>query len=403
MDNMIEIEIPSGVDFSAARAAINAALAKLAKPANLAKRSEAGTVAALLATLRQVEPASDQRRKIPALERRKIPALACVRISISAGRARLECTDMEMYMSATVDMPGAPDGTWLTPVKPLIAALRTAPGASLVSIGTHSNGAVIINGAVMGGVPVSDWPEYTPGAFEIDATIPAGELGRLLSTCRHAISTEQTRYYLNGIALQSRGGRLVAVATDGHRLAMTRSSVDLEGMPDIIIPAPAVGTILAACNSGVDARVRLSDTRICVAVGLVTITSKLIDGSFPDYERVIPRDHDTFATVCATDLAEAIKRARVAAPKPLRPVSLEIAEARLTVTGCDYETGAMSNADLPADGGLQKVGFQSGYLLDLIAACASDSLEIRGTKQAPHVFRAPGDADTVFVVMPVRL
>jgi DNA polymerase-3 subunit beta len=300
-------------------------------------------------------------------------------------------------------MPGVQDGDWLSPVKPLIAGLRAQPATALVRIA--STATLALNGTVYGHLDVGDWPGLAMGDLPHTATMPAGEMARLLSTCRHAMSDEQTRYYLIGVALQSRNGGLVAVATDGHRLALTRSTLDMPGLPDVIIPAPTVAAIIAACNGGGDARVEVSDTRIRVTVGAVTVASKLIDGTFPDYERVIPRDHDRLVTVDAGEMVAAVKRAMVAAPKGLgRPVKVAVNDGRMTVTGKDIAEGTKASADLPATGALHESGFQARYLLDAISAAASDRAEIStGDKGAPAILRAPGCDSTFFMIMPIRI
>lgn len=392
----MQIDIPAGYTVEQVRSAIDAALAKMAKPKPSKRGAEVGTVGALLAALRNVADAAPTHSRDP--------VLTGAHIKICAGVAVISCTDLEIHSAVTIATPGAPDGAWVTPVKALIAALRTMPAHKPVSITTAQHGALIINGTVMGYLKPTDWPsmkcDFT-GAFQL--SIDADRLARLLSTCRHAISTEQTRYYLNGIALQARSGSLVAVATDGHRLAKTSLPIDCAGMPDIIIPAPMVSAMIAACKTTPPVRVEILDTHIRLTAGDIVVTSKLIDGAFPDYERVIPRDFETNAEVQSSDLANAVKCAMVAAPKPLQPIKMEIDTGRLTVTGRDAETGAHATADLDCTGTIAPVGFQSRYLLDMIAATGAEHLEISGNNGGPHRFRVPGDTETVFVIMPVRV
>jgi len=256
-------------------------------------------------------------------KRNTIPILANVLIAVRDGRLSFTATDMEIAIVEDVAATTSRNGATTAPAATIYDIVRKLPDGAEVEL-DHPGGDAQL--ALRAGrfatsllvLPVEDFPSMTAGQLPHRFHLPALVLRGLIDRTRFAISTEETRYYLNGIYLHAvdAGGqrRLRAVATDGHRLARVEEDLP-EGagaMPGVIIPRKTVGELrkLLDEESG-SVEIALSDTRIQFTVGPITLTSKLIDGTFPEYDRVIPKDNDKIMRVGKKDFSDAV--ARVAA------------------------------------------------------------------------------------------
>jgi DNA polymerase-3 subunit beta len=264
-------------------------------------------------------------------------------------------------------------------------------------------------------LPTEDFPSMTAGTLPHKFRLPAQTLRGLIDRTRFAISTEETRYYLNGIYVHvaDTGAAKVlrAVATDGHRLA--RVEVDpvpegASGMPGVIVPRKTVNELRKLLDevSG-EIEVALSDTRIQFKVGTISLTSKLIDGTFPEYERVIPRDNDKVLRVGSGDFANAVARVAAISSERSRPVKLSLARDLLVISAASAEQGSATE-ELDAervkyDAGPLEIGYQARYLNDITDQIKGD-VEFRFSDgAAPTVVQDAGDASALYVLMPMRV
>ena len=263
-------------------------------------------------------------------------------------------------------------------------------------------------------LPTEDFPSMTAGSLPHRFSLSALQLRGLIDRTRFAISTEETRYYLNGIylhAAESDGVRVLrAVATDGHRLARVEEPLP-EGagsMPGVIIPRKTVAELrkLLEEMSG-NVEVGLSDTRIQFHVDAVMLTSKLIDGTFPEYERVIPRGNDKVLRVGKKDFADAVGRVAAISTERSRPVKLSMQRDRLELSASSPEQGTATE-ELDAqrvsyDAGPLEIGFQARYLND-ITDQIGEQVEFRfADGSAPTVVMDSADASALYVLMPMRV
>ncbi len=254
----------------------------------------------------------------------------------------------------------------------------------------------------------------TAGALPHKFSLSAQVLRGLIDRTRFAISTEETRYYLNGIYLHvaeiEDAKVLRAVATDGHRLARVEEPVP-EGaasMPGVIIPRKTVNELRKLLDevSG-DVEVALSDTRIQFRVDNILLTSKLIDGTFPEYERVIPRGNDKVLKVDKKDFADAVGRVAAISSERSRPVKLSLARDLLVLSANSPELGNATE-ELDADhvkyeAGPLEIGFQARYLND-ITDQISGEVEFRfADGSAPTIVCDAADASALYVLMPMRV
>jgi DNA polymerase-3 subunit beta len=358
------------------------------------------------------------------VERRNtIPILANVLIRAKDGALTLAATDMEIAAVEQVAAEVVRNGATTAPAATLYEIVRKLPEGAVIEL-DHPGGDSQL--ALRAGryatslvcLPVEDFPALQEGTLPHRFGLKAGVLRDLVDRTRFAISTEETRYYLNGIYLhvaESEGANVLrAVATDGHRLARVEEDLPegAAGMPGVIVPRKAVLELRKLLDDvpGQDlVEVALSDTKIRFGFGAVTLTSKLIDGTFPDYDRVIPRDNDKLLRIAKKDFAEAVDRVAAISSERSRPVKMAIAKQGLTLSAASPEQGTASeeiDADrLEYDAGPMEIGFQARYLRDITDQMA-DSVRVEfkfHDGAAPTLIRAEGDPRAVYVLMPMRV
>ena len=261
-------------------------------------------------------------------------------------------------------------------------------------------------------LPVEEFPIMAGGELPHKFSLSAGELRGLIDRTKFAISTEETRYYLNGIylhATQSNGVDVLrAVATDGHRLA--RVEVPLpegaKGMPGVIVPRKTVTELRKLIEeTGMDVEISLSEAKIKFAFDDATMTSKLIDGTFPDYERVIPEGNDKVMEVDRVLLAQAVDRVSAISSEKSRAVKVALAKGSivLSATSSDAST-AEEEIEAGYDSTPLEIGFNSRYLLDILGQIEGDAAQFALADAAsPTVVREVADASAVYVLMPMRV
>ena len=290
-------------------------------------------------------------------------------------------------------------------------AKRLPPGATL-SLETGTGDALAVKAArsnsSLATLPPDDFPELGAGSLPHSFVISAPVLLGLLDRPRHAVSTEATRYYLNGICLHRHDALLRAVATDGHRLVRTEAPLPpgAEGLPQIIVPLRAVDELRKALASATGAvSVYVSDTRIRVTVGALTLTSKLIDGTFPEYERVIPRGNDISLRLPRASLLDAVGRVALIGDVRGIPLILQAGGNAVRLSASQPERGEISEEidDDVSIGGAVRVAFNAKYLSDALGTLNGPEVEFSfRDNQAPGILRDPADDATLIVVMPVR-
>ncbi|QXM23754.1 DNA polymerase III subunit beta [Elioraea tepida] len=358
------------------------------------------------------------------VERRNtIPILANVLLRAKDGVLTLAATDMEIAAVEQVPADILKQGATTAPAATLYEIVRKLPEGATIEL-DHPGGDAQL--ALRSGrfatslvcLPVEDFPALQDGVLPHRFGLKAGTLRELIDRTRFAISTEETRYYLNGIYLhvtESDGVPVLrAVATDGHRLARVEEDLPegAAGMPGVIVPRKAVLELRKLLDDvpGQDlVEIALSDTKIRFAFGPVTLTSKLIDGTFPDYERVIPRDNDKLLRIPKRDFAEAVDRVAAISSERSRPVKLAIAKQGLTLSAASPEQGTASeeiDADrVEYDAPPIEIGFQARYLRDITDQMADGTrVEFKfHDGAAPTLIRAEGDPRAVYVLMPMRV
>ena len=352
-------------------------------------------------------------------KRNTIPILANVMLTVRDGLLALTATDMEIAIVEDVAAITSRDGACTAPAATLYEIVRKLPEGAEVEL-DHQGGDAQL--ALRAGryatslvvLPTDDFPSMTAGTLPNKFTLPSNLLRGLIERTRFAISTEETRYYLNGIyihAVDSEGVRVLrAVATDGHRLARVelRLPDGAGSMPGVIVPRKTIGELhklLDETAGGVD--IALSDTRIQFKAGPITLTSKLIDGTFPEYERVIPRDNEKILRVGKKDFSDAVARVAAISSERSRPVKLSLARNLLVLSAASPEQGTASEEldgeRVHYDYDPLEIGFQARYLND-ITDQIPEQVEFRFSDgSAPTVVQDAKDPSALYVLMPMRV
>jgi len=346
--------------------------------------------------------------------------LSNVLLEADGGTLNLTATDMDIAIVEGVDaMVGAP-GALTAPAHMLHDIVRKLPDGAQISLeaaGEQDSQLVLRAGRsrfTLQTLPKEDFPQMSGGDMPHSFTLSAADTRHLLDHTRFAISTEETRYYLNGVYLHvpaaPEGGtaRLRCVATDGHRLARVEipAPAGAQDAPGVIIPRKAVAELRKLIDeSDHDIRIELSKNKIRCAAGTATLTSKLIDGAFPDYERVIPTTNDKVMRMDIRAFAEAVDRVSTIATEKMRAVKVAIGAGAATLSASDREQGdAEEEISVDYDGPEMEIGFNARYLLDIATQIESGGAEfVLSDPASPTIMRDKEDDSALYVLMPMRV
>ena len=352
------------------------------------------------------------------VERRNtIPILSNVLLEAKGDRLGLTATDMELAIVEQVAAEVAQPGAVTVSAHTLYDIVRKLPEGSQVQLELSSDGqqTTIKAGRSrfnLQTLPKEDFPATGAGDLPHKFPLSAGDLKGLIDRTKFAISTEETRYYLNGIYLHafasSKQKALRAVATDGHRLARVEMLLPegAENMPGVIVPRKAVNELrkLIETTTG-SVAVSLSDSRVRFAFDDVVLTSKLIDGSFPDYHRVIPTGNDKVLEVDRKSFRDAVDRVSTISSEKSRAVKLSLKNGTLNLSATSAEQGSASEElEVKYEGGALDIGFNSRYLLDIADEIEGEGMQILlADSVAPTLMRDMADAMALYVLMPMRV
>lgn len=352
------------------------------------------------------------------VERRNtIPILSNVLLKATGASLEMKATDLDLEMTEATPAQIERTGATTVPAHLLYDIVRKLPDGAEVMLKTADDGnsMTVISGRAsfrLQCLPQSDFPELSAGSFSHIFRIDSSVLKHLIDKTQFAISTEETRYYLNGIYLHTieSGGQLSlrSVATDGHRLARadTEAPAGSEGMPGIIVPRKTVAELQKLVDSpDVAVTVELSDTKIRFTIGSIVLTSKLIDGTFPDYQRVIPTGNDKRLVLDRQTFAAAVDRVSTVSSERGRAVKLSIADDSVTLTVNNPDSGSATE-EVAADYGADplEIGFNAKYLLDVAGQLSGSQAEFMlADAGSPTLIRDTADDQVLYVLMPMRV
>ncbi|MBM6577072.1 DNA polymerase III subunit beta [Microvirga sp. SRT01] len=365
--------------------------------------------ATLLKGLSHVQSVVERRNTIPILSNVLLEATA-------EGVLKMMATDLDLQINesvqAAVDQPGATTVSAHT----LFDIARKLPEGSQVSLSAAEGRMTIVAGRArfsLGTLPRDDFPVIAEGELPTQFELPAETLKQIIDKTRFAISTEETRYYLNGIFLHVAGGDgsepvLKAAATDGHRLARVTlpRPEGAENMPDVIVPRKCVAELRKLLDE-VDGSVgvSLSGTKIRFDLGRALLTSKLIDGTFPDYSRVIPTGNDKILKLDPKSFMQGVDRVSTIATEKTRAVKMALDRDKITLSVTSPENGTAAE-EVPGDyiAAPFEIGFNSRYLMDILGQIDGDLVEVHlADAAAPTLIRENDKSPALYVLMPMRV
>ncbi|MHB1110328.1 MAG: DNA polymerase III subunit beta [Devosia sp.] len=352
------------------------------------------------------------------VERRNTyPILANVLLKAADGRIDLRATDLDIEVTESVPAMVSTAGTTTIPAHTLYEIVRKLSDGAEVRLETEGADQMLLSSGRsrfhLACLSPDSFPDLKSGSFTHQFTIPAASLRELIERTQFAISSEETRYYLNGIYIHAieagKESLLRAVATDGHRMARaeTEAPAGSKGMPGIIVPKKTVSEVQKLLEGAEgDVTVEVSDTKIRFTLGGVVLLSKLIEGTFPDYERVTPKNNDKEMQVDRAAFATAVDRvSTIASDRGGKAVKLAVKDGQLelSVTNPDHGTASEELA-VEFEPESFEIGFNARYLLDIVGQIRSENaVFLFNDAGSPTLVRESGDAKALYVLMPMRV
>jgi DNA polymerase-3 subunit beta len=353
------------------------------------------------------------------VERRNtIPILANVLIEAEGAEVRFRATDLDIEVVDKAPAMVERAGATTVGAHTLHEIVRKLPDGAMVELmDDGASGRLEVNAGrsnfSLATLPKEDFPVMASSEYDCNFSANSAVLRRLFDKSKFAISTEETRYYLNGVymhAANGEGGKknLRCVATDGHRLA--RIDADLpenaDGLPGVIVPRKTVGELRKLLeDDDADIAVSVSETKVRFATPEITLTSKVIDGSFPDYMRVIPQGNTRRLEVDAAEFAKAVDRVATVSSERSRAVKLALDEDRLVLSVNAPDSGAAEEELAVAYGDERlEIGFNAKYLLEIASQVdRENAVFLFNSSGDPTLMREGNDESAVYVVMPMRV
>jgi DNA polymerase-3 subunit beta len=360
--------------------------------------------ATLLKSLGHVQSVVERRNTIPILSNVLLEAR-------DDGSIRLMATDLDLQVDESVPANVTQAGAITVSAHTFFDIVRKLPEGSQVELTASEGKMQVVAGRSrfnLSTLPRDDFPVIAEGELPTRFELPAATLRQIIEKTRFAISSEETRYYLMGIFLHLIDDQLRAAATDGHRLArITVAKPDgADGMPDVIVPRKCVQELyrlLEELEGTVE--ISLSPTKIRFGLGSAILTSKLIDGTFPDYNRVIPTGNDKLLKLDPKSFSAGVDRVSTIASEKTRAVKISVDRDKVTLSVTSPENG-VATEELAADYGSDgiEIGFNAKYLLDILGEIDGDTVEVHlADAAAPTLLRENDKSNALYVLMPMRV
>lgn len=352
------------------------------------------------------------------VERRNtIPILSNVRLDAKDGMLTLTATDMDLEINESVAASVETDGMITAPAHTLHDIVRKLPDDAKINLEMEPGGSMMTVTAgrsrfKLSCLPVTDFPELGSGDMDVKFSIPSNDLRELIDRTRFAMSNDETRYYLNGAYLHAADNNgvavLRAVATDGHRLAQFEMPLPdgASDMPGVIVPRKAIAEIRKLLEEAADViSIEISENKVRFAFDHIVMTSKLIDGTFPDYQKVIPQGNDKIVEINPKIFTSAIDRVATISNEKTRAVKLAINGNTMTLSAQSTDAGsATEDIEISNDDTNLEIGFNSRYLLDITQHIESDTCRmVLADAGGPTIIQDSSDTSSLYVLMPLRV
>lgn len=347
------------------------------------------------------------------VERRQtLPVLANVLLNLDGKHLSITGTDLEVELVGRVTLDDAGENGEVTvPARKLTDICKSLPEGAQLEFSVSESRATLRSGRsrfTLTTLPAREFPNIEDSIGTHQFTLKQNELRRLIDRTGFAMAQQDVRYYLNGMYLELRAGRLRAVATDGHRLAVCTFPGTLKDLDDTQVIVPRKGVLeLARLMQDDDGEVViiLGSNHLRATTPTFTFTSKLVDGKFPDYERVLPRAADKILQASRLDLRQAFTRTAILSNEKYRGVRLKLSSDTLEIEANNPEQ-EQAEESLPVQYGGEplEIGFNVGYLLDVLGVLSGDEVRFSlGDSNSSALLEEVEGGDSLYVVMPMRL
>ena len=345
------------------------------------------------------------------VERRQtLPILSNVLLSLEGTQLSLTGTDLEVELIGRVEVEaGAIDGEITVPARKLVDICKSLPDSSQIEFSVDSGKATVKAGRgrfTLSTLPATEFPSVDESAGDQTLEIAQSVVKRLIDRTAFAMAQQDVRYYLNGMLLELKAGRLRMVATDGHRLALcTAKEAVSTGDAAIIIPRKGVLELSRLLDTDESIRLVIGSNHIRAANRQFTFTSKLVDGKFPEYERVLPKSADKTVIGQRLELRQAFTRTAILSNEKYRGVRLKLSADTLDITANNPEQEqAEEVVAVEYQGDELEVGFNVSYLLDVLSVLDGEQIRLSLSDSASSALLEEADeGDSLYVVMPMRL
>ena len=351
------------------------------------------------------------------VERRQtLPILSNVLLSLEGNRVSLTGTDLEVELVGRVEVVNeGPDGDITVPARKLVDICKSLPDGVDIAF-TVEDGKVTVKAGrsrfTLSTLPAVEFPTVEAGEGEVELELAKGLVRQMIERTGFAMAQQDVRYYLNGMYLEIKDSRLRFVATDGHRLALCTapSSVSADDR-SVIVPRKGILELARLLDGEGSVTLSMGSNHIRASTDQFTFTSKLVDGKFPEYERVLPRSPDKSVTGDRAELRQAFTRTAILSNEKYRGVRLSLTPGSLEITANNPEQ-EQAEEMVPVDysGEALEVGFNVSYLLDVMGVLSGSQVRVSLSDSASSALIEDGDAsdsdvgpEALYVVMPMRL
>ncbi|NNC99747.1 MAG: DNA polymerase III subunit beta [Gammaproteobacteria bacterium] len=347
-------------------------------------------------------------------KRQTLPILGNVYLELNENRLTLVGSDLETEITTLVNNISGSDGKTTVSARKLFDICRALPSESQLSLLVEEDNKMVVKAGksrfTLQTLSAVDYPRLEETVWKQEFFLSQQQLHNLLTRTSFSMAQQDVRYFLNGLLIEIRDNEILSVATDGHRLAKTSVAVDDLGVNQFvqsIVPRKAVIEIAKFLDAGSKDKVtvKLNASHIMVHSGEFMFISKLIDGRFPDYEKVIPANLDKHIIIDRLNLIEILSRAAILSNEKFRGVSLNISNKVLKVSSHNPDQEyASDEMGIEYEGEDIEIGFNVNYLLEALKACDSEQIDLGLLDpNTSCTFHSAGDSDTLYLIMPMRL
>ncbi len=340
-----------------------------------------------------------------------IPVLQNIKIEAKDDKVVLSATDMDILVTSAFDSDMKKGGATTVPAQMFFDIVRKIPDGAIMISQESPSILQIKSGKSKYSLPcieASEFPNLSEGELGAEVEVDAEKFAKMIDKTRFAISNDETRYYLNGLYLQAMktdsGFELRTVATDGHRMALSFLVTDLKIPFGVILPKKSVAEIRRIIDGSKAIKLAVSRVKIKIITDQTTIVSKLIDGEFPDYDKVLPKNNTQIAVINKKIFFDCVDRVSTVATDKHRSLKLIVENGKMNLqVSTNDGSFAYEELDVNYSGDRIETGFNSRYLLDIIGQIDKDELLMRFKDGSSPALIEAKDMNSVFVIMPVRI